>query len=335
MQKGGTPPAPAFHITIFSFHYQYTHPIMQKNKFRNCLQILPVLFLMAFVSASCIKDDLSGCPSPHVSGLTLQVKAFDADGGHAWQRDYKGHHALCFRQRQKLARHPPHLPFGTCHAGLSRTRRPETGGMGQRPARQPDTARTAAGRPLGDGLRVAHPPTPNSDNLPRSRLARRPLLRHHRYTDLRRCALRHRHPLRQGTSPAAQGLRRSRYGAPPQGVRGKLRRRFPLHPAQDGQHARLLRPAQRHRCELPPEASFNDRGDFVSSVFNILPTEEELRIDIYHRGVLQTTVISDSNGKPLRVSEGRLLNVLVDFDGAISVEVKVTDWGKQEIWKEF
>ena len=90
-----------------------------------------------------------------------------------------------------------------------------------------------------------------------------------------------------------------------------------------------------YRCELPPEASFNDRGDFVSSVFNILPTEEELRIDIYHRGVLQTTVISDSNGKPLRVSEGRLLNVLVDFDGAISVEVKVTDWGKQEIWKEF
>lgn len=54
---------------------------MQKNKFRNCLQKLPVLFLMAFVSASCIKDDLSGCPSPHVSGLTLQVKAFDADGG--------------------------------------------------------------------------------------------------------------------------------------------------------------------------------------------------------------------------------------------------------------
>ncbi|EEC55245.1 hypothetical protein BACEGG_00538 [Bacteroides eggerthii DSM 20697] len=51
--------------------------------------------------------------------------------------------------------------------------------------------------------------------------------------------------------------------------------------------------------------------------------------------MLRTTVISDSNGKPLRVSEGRLLNVLVDFDGAISVEVKVTDWGKQEIWKEF
>ena len=56
---------------------------------------------------------------------------------------------------------------------------------------------------------------------------------------------------------------------------------------------------------------------------------------LFRSGVLRTTVISDSNGKPLRVSEGRLLNVLVDFDGAISVEVKVTDWGKQEIWKEF
>ena len=84
-----------------------------------------------------------------------------------------------------------------------------------------------------------------------------------------------------------------------------------------------------------PGASFNDRGDFVSSTFNILPTDEELRIDIYHRGVLQTTIISDSNGKPLRVAEGRLLNVLVDFDGAINVEIKVTDWGKEEIWKEF
>ena len=63
-----------------------------------------------------------------------------------------------------------------------------------------------------------------------------------------------------------------------------------------------------------PEASFNDQGHFVSSAFNILPTEEELRIDIYHRGVLRTTIISDSNGKPLRVAEGRLLNVLVDFD---------------------
>lgn len=84
-----------------------------------------------------------------------------------------------------------------------------------------------------------------------------------------------------------------------------------------------------------PASTFNDKGDFVSSVFNILPTDEDLKIDIYHRDVLKATVIADSEGKPLRAVEGRLLNVLVDFQGEISVEVKVTDWGQQEIWKQF
>ena len=54
---------------------------MQNNKFHYCLHILPILFFMAFVSASCIKDDLSDCPAPRTSGFSLQVKAFDADGG--------------------------------------------------------------------------------------------------------------------------------------------------------------------------------------------------------------------------------------------------------------
>ncbi len=52
---------------------------MQNNKFHYCLHILPILFFMAFVSASCIKDDLSDCPAPRTSGFSLQVKAFDAD----------------------------------------------------------------------------------------------------------------------------------------------------------------------------------------------------------------------------------------------------------------
>ena len=28
-------------------------------------------------------------------------------------------------------------------------------------------------------------------------------------------------------------------------------------------------------------------------------------------------------------------SLVVDFRGVVSVDVKVTDWGKQEIWKEF
>ena len=98
---------------------------MQKNKFRNCLQILPVLFLMAFVSASCIKDDLSGCPSPHVSGLTLQVKAFDADGGtlgsetikditlYVFDKDKNLLDTLHGATVDKAARHCPHCGRAT------------------------------------------------------------------------------------------------------------------------------------------------------------------------------------------------------------------------------
>ncbi len=54
---------------------------MQNNKFHYCLHILPILFFMALLYASCIKDDLSNCPAPRTSGFSLQVKAFDADGG--------------------------------------------------------------------------------------------------------------------------------------------------------------------------------------------------------------------------------------------------------------
>ena len=54
---------------------------MQNNKFHYCLHILPILFFMAFVSASCIKDDLGDCPAPRTPGFSLLLKAFDADGG--------------------------------------------------------------------------------------------------------------------------------------------------------------------------------------------------------------------------------------------------------------
>ena len=47
---------------------------MQNNKFHYCLHILPILFFMAFVSASCIKDDLSDCPAPRTSGCFIPCK---------------------------------------------------------------------------------------------------------------------------------------------------------------------------------------------------------------------------------------------------------------------
>lgn len=67
---------------------------MQNNKFHYCLHILPILFFMAFVSASCIKDDLSDCPAPRTSGFSLQVKAFDADGGSLGSETIKTSHSI-------------------------------------------------------------------------------------------------------------------------------------------------------------------------------------------------------------------------------------------------
>ena len=84
-----------------------------------------------------------------------------------------------------------------------------------------------------------------------------------------------------------------------------------------------------------PQAAFNDNGEFVSPAFNIFPTEADIKIDIYHRDVLKTTVIADSNGNPLRVAEGRLLNVLVDFQGAVSVDIRVTNWRARRYGKNF
>ena len=307
---------------------------MQKNKFRNCLQILPVLFLMAFVSASCIKDDLSGCPSPHVSGVTLQVKAFDADGNPLDGGTIKDITLYVFNADKTLLDilhvslselvtldYPGHDVLKLVAWGNGRQ-----GGQTLPALRQGDHLETAFVSLIQPQTRITYPVAGSPDDLFYGTIDIQTSADGLSATD----ALSARElPLRRKVS----------------GVAVTARHLKEYVGSSDGDFHYILRKtgSMLDFYGLPngtdvsyrPEASFNDRGDFVSSTFNILPTEEELRIDIYHRGVLQTTVISDSNGKPLRVAEGRLLNVLVNFDGAINVEVKVTDWGKEEIWKEF
>lgn len=334
-RKAGMFPVPAFHITIFSFHYQYTHPIMQKNKFRNCLQILPVLFLMAFVSASCIKDDLSGCPSPHVSGLTLQVKAYDADGVTLDSETIKDITLYVFDKDKTLLDilhtslselvtldYPGHDVLKLVAWGNGRQ-----GGQTLSALRQGDHLETAFVSLIHQPqTRITYPVAGSPDDL------------FYGTIDIQTSA---DAPSAAGTLSAKELPLRRKVS----GVAVTARHLKEYVGSSDGDFHYILRKTGNMLdfYGLPngtdvsyrPEASFNDQGHFVSSVFNILPTDDELRIDIYHRDVLRTTIISDSSGKPLRVTEGRLLNVLVDFKGDISVEVKVTDWGKQEIWKEF
>ena len=284
---------------------------MQKNKFRNCLQILPVLFLMAFVSASCIKDDLSGCPSPHVSGLTLQVKAFDADGGTLGSETIKDITLYVFDKDKNL--------LDTLHTSLSELVTLDYPGH--------DVLKLVA---WGNGRQ-------GSQTLP--------ALRQGDHLETAFVSLIHQ-PQTRITYPVAGSPDDLFYGtidiqtsADALSATGTLSdKELPLRRKVSG-----VAVTARHLKEYVGSSD----GDFhyiLRKTGNMLDfyglpngTDVSYRPEasFNDRGVLRTTVISDSNGKPLRVSEGRLLNVLVDFDGAISVEVKVTDWGKQEIWKEF
>ena len=172
---------------------------MQNNKFHYCLHILPILFFMAFVSASCIKDDLSDCPAPRTSGFSLQVKAFDADGGSLGSETIKDITLYIFDAdkalldtRNILLSEIVFLDYPG-HDNLKLV----AWGNGKQGAQSMPA--------LKEGIRVAHP---NPDNLTRGRLARRPVLRHYRYNP--RCRR-----FCQGTPLAPQSLRGSHYGTLP------------------------------------------------------------------------------------------------------------------------
>ena len=141
---------------------------MQNNKFHYCLHILPILFFMAFVSASCIKDDQGDRPdpgTPSTPGFSLQVKAFDADGGSLGDETIKDLTLYIFDAGKAL--------LDTRNVLLSETVTLDYPGHDNLTLVD---ARIERGRPLRNGIRVAHP---NPDNLTRGRLARRPVLWHY------------------------------------------------------------------------------------------------------------------------------------------------------------
>lgn len=298
-----------------------TNPIMQKNKFRNCLQIVPVLFLMAFVSASCIKEDLSQCQKPVFS---LQMKAYDADNrplgsdvvkditlyifdgskryldsrdisvNETVTLDYPDHESLTLvawgngkQGHQTMPTLQQGDPLETAFVSLTQTR----------------TSLPVAGSPddLLHGIIDI-----NAHETVTSEL-----------------------PLRRRTSGVVITTRylREYVGS------GEGEFRYVLRKTPDRLNFYGLPVGS--DVSYSPQATFDPQGDFVSPIFNILPTEEDLSIDIYHQGVLKTTITSDSEGNPLRAQAGRLLNVLINFKGNFGVEVKLSEWGKKEIWKEF
>lgn len=69
--------------------------------------------------------------------------------------------------------------------------------------------------------------------------------------------------------------------------------------------------------------------------FNLLPREQGMRIEVYRDERLLANVSDDSGGLPIVVQKDRLTNVLIELRESVSVTVSITDWGEQQMWKEF
>lgn len=97
-----------------------------------------------------------------------------------------------------------------------------------------------------------------------------------------------------------------------------------------------------HYGGAPASHQFSPRfeagKDYKIPPFNLFPTLEEnkgLTIDIYRNGDLLRSVNTDSSHQPIIPVVGQTLNVLLDFKLSVSVEVELTEWGVETVWKEY
>lgn len=298
---------------------------MQYSKFRNSLGVLVTVLVTAFVAAGCIKEDLTGCYEPK---FTLQVRAFDADGKEVGSETVKDVTLYIFDENKKfidsrqvtlwesvILDYPDHdtltlVAWGNCKQGHQTMPALQKG----------DYLETAFVSLIQTQARKISliPEAGSPDDL--------------------------FHGIVNITTDDASGkqldIRRKTSG-----VVITTRYLKEYVGTTEGEFSYSLRKSSDKLdfygkpngmdISYCPDASFNGTDDFVSSIFNILPTDADIKIDIFHQDVLQTTIVSDNQGRPIRAVEGRLLNVFINFKGNISVSVSVTRWGEKEIWKEF
>ena len=85
-----------------------------------------------------------------------------------------------------------------------------------------------------------------------------------------------------------------------------------------------------------PVLNLNGNGIFTTGIFNTFPSSDiVVSIDIYKGTEKIYTVAADKDGKPFVLTDGRLLNVYIDFTGTGNVSFTVTEWGKIDINQEF
>lgn len=86
-----------------------------------------------------------------------------------------------------------------------------------------------------------------------------------------------------------------------------------------------------------PAMTLAANKDFEVSMFRLFPTTNGggLTIDIYHNRSLLKSITTDGSGNPIIPVVGKTTNLLLNFEGSVSVEIEITAWGKTVIWKDW
>lgn len=290
-----------------------------QNKFRNCLQVLFISLLAAFVLTGCTKEDLSECYKPR---FRLTVKAFDADNKEVGAEQIKDITLYIFdKEKAFIASQNVNYaelitldyPYND-HLTVVVWANGKQGHQTMPTLKRGDHLETAFVSLIY--TKAALPVAGSPDDLffgtidMEADASSENIIRVIRKTS--------------GVVVTARYLKEY-VGATDDDFHYVLRKssdKLDFYGKPNGTDVSYM-----------PAAEFDKEGDYVSSLFNIFSTDSDIKIDIYYHNVLQTTIISDDQGKPLRAVEGRLLNVFVSFKGSVSVSV--TPWGEKQIWKDF
>ena len=86
-----------------------------------------------------------------------------------------------------------------------------------------------------------------------------------------------------------------------------------------------------------PPMTLAANKDFEVSMCRLFPTinGKGITMDIYHNQSLLKSITTDGSGNPIVPIVGKTTNLLLNFEGSVGVDIKVTGWGETVVWKEY
>lgn len=301
---------------------------MQNNKCRNCLQMLFISLITVFVITGCTKEDLSQCIDETDNTYRLFVKAYDADEREVPAEKVQDVALYVFDQDNNFLGVHPDSKLGEMvvldypNNLILKVVAWGNGAQGHQ---------TMPTLTVGDKMEGAFVSLLNTTKAEIA-IVQSPDDLFHGFVTLKQenSGVEHTLPMYRKTSGVtitANKLRRYANASDEDFtyVLRKTGSRIDFEGKETGEHSYYT-----------PEASFTgNKDEFVAPLFNILTTDSNIEVDIFHGTTLVAVVANTTDGKPLKVEAGRVLNILVDFKSEITVKVEVTPWGVEYIWKEF